>query len=122
MQAAWAAPVVAVAVAAPGAAASVGTPELTFSAFALDDDYAWGTVTFERSGVTDLSQTFDFQGSPPVSWENIYTGQSTNSSGYYASTLPRVVIGNYDEIRAAAFVEGYGWTVSNAVPLSSIWA
>ncbi|WP_368499329.1 hypothetical protein [Herbiconiux sp. A18JL235] len=41
--------------------------------------------------------------------------------GYYISALPRLAIGNYTEFRSAAFVPGYGWTMSNAMPVSDIW-
>lgn len=121
VQAAWAAPVIATAVAAPLAAASPGVPSITLNVFALDENYAWGTVIFSRDGVTDLTQAFEFQGTPPSEWENIYTGQSTNSSGYYASTLPRIVIGTYDQIPVSAFVAGYGLILSNSVSVQDLW-
>ncbi|MBN6191144.1 hypothetical protein JQN58_30220 [Aneurinibacillus sp. BA2021] len=122
VHAAWAAPAIAFSAAAPAAAASLGTPELTLSAFALDANYAWGTVTLSRPGTADLTQTFDFQGDGASGWETIYTGQSTNSSGYYASTLPRSVIGAYTQLRAVAAVTGYGPVSSAPVALSDIWA
>lgn len=122
IHAAWATPVIAFSTATPAAAASLGTPELTMNSFALDENYAWGTVTFARSGAVDLTQPFDYQGAVGSDWEPIYTGQSTNSSGYFASTLPRVVIGAYTQIRAVAVVAGYGPVASAPVLLSDIWA
>ncbi|MBS0022808.1 hypothetical protein [Microbacterium paraoxydans] len=122
IHAAWVTPVIAFSTATPAAAASLGTPELALNAFALDQDYAWGTVTFSRSGAGDLTQPFDFQGDTGAGWEAIYTGQSTNSSGYFASTLPRVVIAAYSQIRAVAVVSGYGTVTSAPVALADIWA
>lgn len=122
IHAAWVTPVIAFSTATPAAAASLGTPELTLSAFALDSNYAWGTVTFSRSGEVDLTQAFDFQGESGTGWEPILTGQSTNSSGYYASTLPRTTLAAYTQIRAVAVAAGFGPVASAPVALTDIWA
>lgn len=121
MHAAWAVPVIALAVAAPAASASGTAPTLSLSAFPLGGNNNWATVQFTDATGAGAAQAFTYEGHDASngSWSPIWD-LATDSTGYFASTLPGPVLDGYDLVRVSANVSGYGLVVSNslAVPIT----
>lgn len=117
--AAWAVPVVALAVAAPAAAASGTTPVVHLSAFrsAGNNFITVGTYGVGGAGV---ATPFAIQAQQPnLTWTNIVNSQATDASGVFGSSLPDAFIAGYVAIRILAQFPVYGILFSNeiAVPL-----
>ena len=104
--AAWAAPVILFAVAAPAASATIGTPEVLFTGFRANGNNFITVSTYGADGNL-VGSPFAFQGQlANNTWTNILSNQTTAPDGFISGTLPDAFIGTSKAVRILASIGG----------------
>jgi len=118
IRAAWAAPIVVAAVAAPAAVASAPPVPTLYVSFVGSGDAGFVFVELKGADGAPLQQQFTIEGTPrgTDTWVAVFR-PFTRADGRFSSTVPATVTEAYSAIRVTAVVAGYGTLTSQEQPL-----